>query len=104
MVTYPIFHPYLYPYCCTQTVKCFSVKNVLQVCMDIIYTIAISKTILDKTVVKMGQELLSNFDKSLFAKVKNNAELEEVRAKYDAELDKKKMQYESVIVLEMPGI
>jgi len=62
----------------------------LRVYTDAIYTIAILKTILDETVVEIGQELLPDFDNSLFAKAKNSAELEEVHAKYEAELDKKK--------------
>ncbi|RGB22140.1 hypothetical protein C1646_776572, partial [Rhizophagus diaphanus] len=58
----------------------------------------------DETVVETGQELLPDFDNSLFTKAKNSAELEEVRAKYEAELDKKRKQYESAIVLEIPEI
>ena len=58
-------------------------------CADAIYTTAIPETILDETVVEMGQELLPNFDHSLFTKAKNSAKLEEMHAKYEAELDKK---------------
>jgi hypothetical protein len=67
--------------------KIFTIKNVLQVCTDSIYATAISKTILDESIIKMGQELLTNFDKSLFAKVKNSTGLEEARARYNAERD-----------------
>jgi hypothetical protein len=87
-----------------EQLKRFSIENVLRVCTDAIYTTAISKTILDETVVKMGQKLLPDFDNSLFAKAKNSAELKELRAKYEAELDKKRKQYESAIVLEIPKI
>src|SRR4051794_13589947 len=87
-----------------EQLKCFLIENILRVCTDAIYTTTIPKTILDETVVEMGQELLPDFDKSLFTKAKNSAELEEVYAKYEAELDKKRKQYESVIVLETPEI
>ncbi|GBC01899.1 hypothetical protein RclHR1_43790001, partial [Rhizophagus clarus] len=87
-----------------EQLKRFLIENVLRVCTDAIYTTAIPKTILDEIVVEMGQKLLPNFDESLFAKAKNSAELEEVHAKYEAELDKKRKQYESAIVLETPEI
>ncbi|GES73989.1 AAA family ATPase [Rhizophagus clarus] len=87
-----------------EQLKRFPIKNVLRVCTDAIYTTAIPETILDETVVEMGQKLLPNFDESLFAKAKNSAELEEVHAKYEAELDKKRKQYELAIILETPEI
>ncbi|GBC45084.2 hypothetical protein GLOIN_2v1477001 [Rhizophagus irregularis DAOM 181602=DAOM 197198] len=87
-----------------EQLKRFPIENVLRVCTDAIYTTAISETILDETVVEMGQKLLPDFDESLFAKAKNSAELEEVHAKYEAELDKIRKQYESAIVLETPEI
>jgi len=48
--------------------------------------------------------LLFNFDKNLFTKAKNSAELEEVYVKYEAKLDKKRKQYKSIIVLEISEI
>ncbi|CAG8662543.1 2395_t:CDS:2, partial [Ambispora leptoticha] len=63
--------------------KYFSVKNVLQVCTDAIYTTIIPETILDESKFKI------NFDKKLFANAKNDIELEEVQKRYNAERKKK---------------
>ena len=52
----------------------------------------------------MEQKLLPDFDNSLFAKAKNSAKLKEVCVKYEAELDKKRKQYELAIVWEIPEI
>ncbi|CAG8572245.1 6654_t:CDS:2 [Ambispora leptoticha] len=82
----------------TEQLKCFPVENVLRICTDAIYTTTIPKTILDKSKLKI------NFDKKLFANAKNNIELEEVQKRYNAEVDKIKKQYESVIVLDIPEI
>ncbi|RHZ89329.1 hypothetical protein Glove_16g102 [Diversispora epigaea] len=54
----------------------------------------IPETILDESKLEI------DFDKELFANAKNDIELEEVYKRYDAEVDKIKKQYESVIVLD----
>ncbi|CAG8615852.1 9837_t:CDS:2, partial [Diversispora eburnea] len=59
---------------------------------------SIPETILDESKLKI------DFDESLYINAKNDIELEEVHKKYNAEINKIKKQYESVIVLDTPEI
>ncbi|RHZ88627.1 hypothetical protein Glove_21g16 [Diversispora epigaea] len=78
--------------------KRFLIENVLRVCTDAIYTTAIPETVLDENKLRI------DFDESIYTNAKNNIELEEVHKKYNAEINKIKKQYESVIVLDTPEI
>ncbi|RHZ44032.1 hypothetical protein Glove_772g16 [Diversispora epigaea] len=81
-----------------EQLKRFPIENVLRVCTDAIYTTAIPKTILDESKLRI------DFDESLYTNAKNDIELEEVHKKYNAEINKIKKQYKSVIVLDTPEI